>query len=143
MDDYVLSVEEQAWAFKRRQGCSEAKQRAMLISQRGCCAFSGARFVLDKNSTTPVKGGDGCHPLSPAVDHVATGNKAGGWQLVCYDLNDLKGHLPDDCFRALVETEAWKRLMIAWRAQAEKGPTDREAFRRLRRPGETAKERHF
>jgi hypothetical protein len=72
--------------------------------------------------------------LSPAVDHIDPGNRDGGVQLVCYALNDLKGHLPVDCFEALRETQAWGRLMDAWRGQARLDPKDWEAFRRLLRP---------
>lgn len=134
LEPYKLSSAEEAWASKRRQGCSETKLRNLLIAQGGRCAFSGVRFVFDRRLGTPVAGGDGCHPLYPAVDHVIPGDNRGGWQLVCYDLNDLKGHLPDECFRALVETDAWKRLMTRWKEQADQNPLDREAFRRLRRP---------
>jgi hypothetical protein len=49
-------------------------------------------------------------------------------------LNDLKGHLPPDCFQALSETSAWKSLMERWRVQALKDNFDREAFKRLLRP---------
>jgi hypothetical protein len=132
-DTYILSPEAEAWASKKRQGCSKTKLREMLIAQRGRCALSGAPLIFDKDLGTPKAGGEGCHPLYPAVDHIVPGSKSGGWQLVSYDLNDLKGHLPDDCFRALVETDAWKRLMAEWKAQAEKDPLDREAFRHLRK----------
>jgi hypothetical protein len=83
---------------------------------------------------TPVKGGPGYHPLCPAVDHKDPGNPNGGFQIVCYALNDLKGHLPVECFDALSGTDAWRRLMLSWKEQAEKEPTNRDALRRLLRP---------
>lgn len=89
---------------------------------------------FEARDRTPVKGGLGCHPLSPAVDPVDPGNPDGGHQLVCYALNDLKGHLPVDCFQALTQTSAWMRLMDSWRKQAKQDPENRRAFQRLLRP---------
>jgi hypothetical protein len=91
-------------------------------------------MLFDVAEGTPETGGRGCHPLYPAVDHIDPGNPHGGHQIVCYALNDLKGHLPFDCFEALKLTEAWKKLMAQWREQAANNRTDREAFRRLLRP---------
>lgn len=96
-------------------------------------------MVFDPKKGTPVKGGEGCHPLYPAVDHIDPGNPAGGYQIVCYALNDLKGHLPYDCFKALQSTDAWKKLMKMWVDQAEHDNKDREAFRRLLRPNAAPK----
>jgi len=52
---------------------------------------------------------------------------------VSYDLNDLKGHLPLDCFLELKAVGAWQHLMDKWREQARLNPDDRDAFRRIRR----------
>jgi hypothetical protein len=134
-DIYTPCAHSLSWASDKRQGCSKTKLREMLDAQKGRCAFSEAQLLFDPTLRLAKAGGEGCHPLSPAVDHVVPGSKLGGYQLVSYDLNDLKGHLPDDCFRALVETNAWKKLMVAWKAQSELDPYDREAFRKLRRPG--------
>ena len=122
------------WASKPHQGASPSEQRRLLRDQRGRCALSGVELLFDVKDRTPQKGGLGCHPLSPAIDHKDPGNPHGGYQIVSYALNDLKGHLPADCFEALCETEAWQKLMQDWKAQAEKDTTDREAFRRLLRP---------
>ena len=91
-------------------------------------------MIFDVEEGTPVKGGKGCHPLYPAVDHIDPKNPDGGHQIVCYALNDLKGHLPLECFNALKATKAWKTLMKQWRKQAKKDRTAREAFKRLLRP---------
>ncbi len=96
-------------------------------------------MLFDVAEGTPQTGGRGCHPLYPAVDHKDPGNPHGGHQIVCYALNDLKGHLPPDCFCALQRTKAWKRLMTCWRKQAAKDHTDRDAFRRLLRPNAVTK----
>ncbi len=53
--------------------------------------------------------------------------------VICVD-NDLKGHLPPDCFNALSGTSAWQSLMDKWRRQATDNRNDREAFMRLLRP---------
>ena len=139
MPDFKLTEEQECWASKRRQGVSPKRLREMLVAQKGRCALSDVPMVFDKKECTPEPGGRGCHPLSPAVDHVDPGNRRGPRQVVCYALNDLKGHLPVDCFEALQRTKAWKRLMDAWRKQAKRppsnrDPSNREAFRQLLRP---------
>jgi hypothetical protein len=53
---------------------------------------------------------------------------------VSYALNDLKGHLPLDCFIALSRTQSWQRLMKAWRRQQLRNDANRDAFRALLRP---------
>ncbi|HOS45696.1 MAG TPA: hypothetical protein PLQ69_04380 [Paludibacter sp.] len=134
-----LTDEQKKWASKKRQGVPATKLRELLIKQEGRCALSGVKMIFDSKEGTPISGGSGCHPLYPAVDHKDPGNPTGGHQIVCYALNDLKGHLPPDCFKALTETDAWKNLIQKWVEQAENGNTDREAFRRLLRPNATPK----
>lgn len=137
----VLTEQQKKWAAKRNQGASPKTLRDLLSEQQGRCALSGVDMIFDKNEGTPVPGGKGCHPLYAAVDHIDPGNHTGGYQIVCYALNDLKGHLPSDCFKALSETEAWHKLMNVWRKQAEKDATDREAFKRLLRPNAVFKKK--
>ncbi|HRS66424.1 MAG TPA: hypothetical protein P5519_11130 [Spirochaetia bacterium] len=135
-----LTEQQQKWAAKRKQGASPKTLRDLLNKQKGRCALSGVEMIFDVNKGTPVSGGRGCHPLYAAVDHIDPGNREGGYQIICYALNDLKGHLPTDCFKALQETNEWKKLMSKWRNQAKKDATDREAFKRLLRPNATSKE---
>ena len=90
---------------------------------------------FDSQSGTPIEGGQGCHPLYAALDHIAPGSMAGGFQIVCYDLNDLKGHLPPALFDALRNTPEWQNLMRAWNRQAEEDPDNREAFKTLIKRG--------
>lgn len=130
----TLSEQQEKWASKRRQDVAKTLLRSTLIAQGGRCALSGVEMIFDNAEGTPVSGGKGCHPLYPAVDHIDPGNPKGGHQIVCYALNDLKGHLPPDCFKALSETPAWQSLMEQWRRQAQKDKTDRVAFMRLLRP---------
>jgi hypothetical protein len=129
-----LTEKQKMWSKKRRQGASSKMLEEILIKQKGKCALSDADLVFDVTEGTPQKGGNGCHPCYPAVDHIDPGNPNGGYQIVCYALNDLKGHLPTDCFKALIKTKAWKTLMKSWRKQAKTNIADREAFKKLIRP---------
>ena len=129
-----LTEDQEHWASRPKQGVAITILRMLLKKQEGRCALSGVDMEFDVAERTPVKGGRGCHPLSPAVDHIDPGNPSGGHQIICYALNDVKGHLPKDCFEALIRTEPWKELMKRWREQAEKNRSDRDAFMRLLRP---------
>ncbi|MBM2832523.1 MAG: hypothetical protein HW414_1575 [Dehalococcoidia bacterium] len=122
------------WASRKRQGASAEELRKLLRTQKGRCAFSDVEMVFEKTEGTPIRSGRGCHPLYPAVDHKDPGNSEGGYRIICYALNDVKGHLSLDCFRALRRTKAWHTLMEQWRQQAAKNKTDRKAFSRLLRP---------
>jgi hypothetical protein len=141
-NQYTLTDDQDRWAHKRRrQGVSTKDQTALLIEQKGRCKLSDVLLVFVPDDGTPQKGGLGCHPLYPAVDHRDPGNPKGGYQIVCYALNDLKGHMPTECFEALCETPAWKNLMRRWKAQADKNSDDREAFRLLIRPNAAPKKK--
>ena len=98
--DFELSKERTAWASTRRQGVGPKRLRDLLASQDGRCALSNVPMLFDLLERTPERNGRGCHPLSPAVDHVEPGHASGRRQLVCDALNDLKGHLPAACFEA-------------------------------------------
>ena len=91
-------------------------------------------MIFELEARTPVSGGAGCHPLSPAVDHIDPGNQNGGFQIVCYALNDVKGHLPAKCFKALQNTDEWKEFMNQWKELATKDPGNRVAFQKLIKP---------
>ena len=130
----TLTLEQERWAAKRRQGISPSRLKNKLIEQGGLCALASVPMLFDVREGTPEKDGQGCHPLYPAVDHIDPGNRDGGFQIVCYALNDLKGHLPLDCFNALIATDAWRRLMQDWKQQAARDPHDRAALMRLLRP---------
>lgn len=133
-DTFKPSELQERWAKKSRQGVSATDLRNILIEQKGKCALSGLDMIFDVSEGTPQIGGQGCHPLYPAVDHIDPGNHEGGHQIVCYALNDLKGHLPTECFDALKATQAWQNLMTQWSNQAIENKNDRNAFYRLIRP---------
>jgi hypothetical protein len=134
-----LSASAKAWASKGRQGLSPEELRDLLREQEERCALSGAHLLFSKKLGTPRKGGRGVHPLYPAVDHIECRTGIQGHQIVCYALNDVKGHLPFECFKALKRTQAWKLFMQRWKTQAENGPRTREAFRRLIFPNDKPK----
>ncbi len=130
-DGYRLTPAQIVWAKKRRQGVKPSHLEELIIKQKGRCALSGALIIFDKAYGNPNTNRRGCHPLYAAVDHVSPGNKEYGHQIVCYDLNDLKGHLPNKVFIALRNTSAWKDLMRQWKSQAENNPMDINAFKAL------------
>jgi len=100
-DEFRLNQLQEQWASKKRPGVPASKLRKTLIAQKGLCALSQVALIFDVSERTPEKGGHGCHPLSPAVDHIDPGNPSGGFQIICYALNDLKGHPPLECFDVL------------------------------------------
>jgi hypothetical protein len=141
MEEFILNAPPEEWASKRRQGAAPKRLRQILLAQKGLCAFSNIPLLFDVAERTPQLNGRGCHPLSPAVDHIDPGNPQGGHQIICYALNDLKGHLSVECFEALHNTEAWKTLMLSWKEQAERDPSDTDAFMRLLRPNAKSKKK--
>lgn len=132
-----LDPHHRRWAknHQRRYGRTQAYYLDLIIRQAGLCAFSGVALRFDAASGTSTADGIGCHPLYAALDHSAPGSDAQGHQVVSYALNDLKGHLPHDCFLALVQTPAWQSLMTEWRRQADEDADDREGFYSLLRQG--------
>jgi hypothetical protein len=136
---YELSTSAKAWAAKRRQKVTPARLKELLSRQRERCALSGAPLLFDRKLGTPQKGGHGVHPLYPAVDHLECGNAERGYQIVCYALNDVKGHMPFACFEALKNTDAWKAFMQRWCLQAMNDPQNREALRELIFPNDSRK----
>lgn len=137
MSCFQISAEHRRWAAarKRTHGGSTADYVALIAAQNGKCAFSDVPLIFDRahgGGYTP--GCTGAHPIYAALDHCAPGSRCHGFQVVSYALNDLKGHLPLDCFRELTQTSSWQRLMTAWRDQQHLDVTDRKAFRALLRP---------
>ncbi len=130
-DDYELTPSQIQWASKSRHGISPSKLKELIKKQKGLCALSGSKMLFDAEDGNPNINTDGCHPLYAAIDHISPSSNLYGYQIVCYDLNDLKGHLPYKVFQELALTKAWQQLMNEWRLLAEKSPLDRIAFKQV------------
>jgi hypothetical protein len=132
---FLITTDHHRWAKSaaRKYGYGKSYWLELIERQQGRCCLSGVQLLFDTASGTAVAGGEGVHPLYAAVDHRSPGCDDLGHQIVSYDLNDLKGHLPAACFKDLCATPSWRELMAKWRAQAEKGTENREAFCAIRR----------
>jgi hypothetical protein len=142
--NFPLTDDHRRWARtrQRRYGGRTDDYLTLIHKQRGRCALSDVPLIFDAHEGGgSVAGGPGCHPVYAALDHCAPGSDCHGFQIVSYALNDLKGHLPVDCFAALSRSTAWCRLMQAWRRQHRRDASDREAFRALLRESETQRPR--
>lgn len=102
----------------------------LIKRQNGKCALTGAQLLFDVKNGTCKKGGSGCHPLYASVDHINPQRTDQGFQILCYDINDLKGHLPPLLFNALKQTKEWKRFIKKWRKLA-KSQGGRKIFKKL------------
>ena len=131
---YQLTKDQVRWASNRKKRYGRTKEYflQLICTQEGRCAFSGIPLLFDAAYGTAIKGGAGCHALYAALDHTAAGCDDLGHCIVCYALNDIKGHLPHDCFVALRETAAWQQFMTAWRFQADQDASDSAAFYAIR-----------
>lgn len=129
-----ITPDQNRWCIKaqRKYGGTRDYYRSLIISQNGKCEFSGVLLRFDAESGTAVKDGRGCHALYAALDHTKPGSDAEGHSIVCYALNDIKGHLPHQCFVALRKTDAWENFMQKWREQAARDENDSRAFYDLR-----------
>jgi hypothetical protein len=132
-EDYELTPAQVQWASKRRHGLSPSKLKELIKNQKGRCAVSGAKMIFEKEHGNPNINTEGCHPLYAAIDHISPSDDSYGYQLVCYDLNDLKGHLPYKIFKELRLTAAWGQLMNQWCSLAETDRMNIEAFKKLLR----------
>lgn len=127
-----LTKDQERWCkskARRYQG-GIARFRDLLKDGEVKCALSEVPVLFDSDSGT-AKEGRGVHACYATIDHISPGTENEGLQVVCYALNDLKGHLPYDCFIALKDTEAWDELMEQWREQAKKEPLDSKAFYKI------------
>ncbi|MCL0063809.1 hypothetical protein M1N83_01180 [Dehalococcoidia bacterium] len=123
------------WAERAqgKYGQSKNDWLDLIAKQEGRCAISGVMLRFDADSGTAREGGPGVHPIYASVDRRSPGSDKHGYQIVCYDLNDLKAALPHDCFEELRDCASWKKLMERWRKQAEIDSDNRDAFKKIRR----------
>jgi hypothetical protein len=135
MTSFVLNAEQRRWARNRAKAyrLKTSYVEGLIRQQRGCCAWSGVELIFDASSGTSVRGGVGPHPRFAALDHSSPGSDQAGHQIVCFDLNDAKGHLPFSCFEELRQCPSWHALMGKWFRQATVDPNDRFGFRSILR----------
>lgn len=136
---FQITEDHERWAKNASRKCrkyGESRQFwiDLIREQNGKCALTGAPLFFDSQKGTPQKGGPGCHPLYAAVDHIMPRRADKGFQILCYDINDLKGHLPPPLFDALKRTEEWKTFTKEWRRIAESS-ADRSALGKLIKEG--------
>lgn len=129
-EDYQLTEAQIKWT-KNKKKLSSSRLKELIKKQKGRCALSDALLIFDKEYGNPNINRAGCHPLYAAIDHISPTNESYGYQLVCYDLNDLKGHLPNKVFMEFQNTSAWKLLMRQWKSQSEKDSFDIRALQTL------------
>ncbi len=103
----------------------------LIQKQEGRCALTDAKLFFDVKNGTPIKGGCGCHPLYAAVDHINPSKSDQGFQILSYDINDLKAHLPIPLFTALTKTREWKIFAEEWKKLSEKQTKTRRDFKNL------------
>ena len=121
------------WIKSARRKYKQTTQfwTALIQEQDGKCALTGVPLLFNAKNGTTQKGGLGCHPLYASVDHINPKRTDHGFQILCYDINDLKAHLPLPLFNALIKTKEWKRFTKEWKRLAKSSPNNREAFKKL------------
>lgn len=129
----VTDKNHERWIRSARRKYKQSTQfwRHLIQEQDGKCALTDAPLLFDANSGTAKSGGQGCHPLYAAVDHINPKREDHGFQILCYSINDLKGHLPPPLFNALTKTQEWKKFVQAWKEVAESSPNKRQVFKKL------------
>jgi len=130
---FQITEDHKRWIKSARRKYKQTAQFwiDLINKQGGKCALTGASLLFDTKNGTPQKGGLGCHPLYAAVDHINPKRENYGFQILCYDINDLKAHLPLPLFNALAQTKEWKRFAKAWRKLAESSSNNRQVFKNL------------
>ncbi len=136
-ESFQITKNHERWAeraHRRRRKKSVQFWTELIKKQDGKCALTRAPLFFDRRSGTPQKGRLGCHPLYAAVDHITPRREDLGFQILCYDINDLKGHLPPPLFNALTQTKEWKRFSRTWKKLAGSF-RDRRTLKKLIKAG--------
>lgn len=133
VSDFQFNKDHERWI---KSACRKYKKstqfwKDLILKQGGKCGLTGAPLLFDANSGTAKRGGQGCHPLYASVDHINPNREDYGFQILCYDINDLKAHLPLPLFNALTKTREWKEFVQYWKRAAESSPNERKVFKQL------------
>lgn len=92
------------WSSKKKQNVSIKILKELVEKQKGLCALTRAKLNFEKNCGR-IGGNGGCHPLFASIDHKSPLSKdkdevdIEDVQIVCYAINDMKGHLPEKLFK--------------------------------------------
>jgi len=135
-ENFEITGEHLRWAksAKRKYHKSIGFWTDLIQRQAGKCALTKACLLFDLVSGTPQAGRQGCHPLYASVDHISPGQTELGFQILCCDINDLKGYLPTPLFNALIKTKEWKHFADEWKGLADSS-SDRMVFKNLIKTG--------
>lgn len=50
-------------------------------------------------------------------------------QIVCYAINDMKGHLPEKLFNVIIKSDVWKKFANGWKDLSVNGKDEIEKFK--------------
>jgi hypothetical protein len=136
MMSFVISDDHIGWAKRaaRKHRIKTSEILEAIESQKGCCNISGVPLLFAAKWGMSQKG-RGCHALYAAIDHENPLDKNSKFQIVCYDLNDLKGILPNSLFSALRSTSEWKKFISNWKDAGSKKPVDLKKLKQLLHEG--------
>ncbi len=97
---FKITKDHKRWVKSARRKYKQTARFWMdlIQEQEGKCALTKAPLFFDSINGTPIKCGNGCHPLYATVDHVNPGRTDRGFQILCSGINDLKAHLPPTSF---------------------------------------------
>ncbi len=137
MGEFIITTEHRAWIARadKKYRLGKVHWENIIRGQNGRCKLTEAPLRFDVESGTPIKGGKGCHPLYAAVDHINPSQTDLGYQILCYDINDLKGHIPPFLFNALIATQNWNKFITTWRRAAELHPDNRDLLKQVIKNG--------
>lgn len=117
----MISNKQIEWASKKKQDISPQIIQELISDQEGKCALTKVELIFDVLEGTPTKN-KGCHALYATVDHKSPSKKndknvsKDDVQIICYAINDMKGHLPKRLFESILKTEAWQIFIAGWKS---------------------------
>lgn len=137
MTEFTLTDEHRAWVTRadKKYHIGKIRLESLIREQNGLCNLTKAPLRFDIESGTPIKGGKGCHPLYAALDHINPSQSDLGYQILCYDINDLKGHIPPFLFDSLKATNNWGVFKNSWKSAAESDPNNIEQLKQIIKNG--------
>jgi 5-methylcytosine-specific restriction endonuclease McrA len=118
---YKLDKEQTKWASRCKQGISPQMLRTLIVNQKGKCKLTNTKMLFNKTKHGTAEPGKGVHPLYAAIDHIHPKDKGKrkpemkDIQLLCYAINDMKGHIPPRLFDLITgDNTEWKQFKRKW-----------------------------